>query len=130
MEQAVTEAIGWGHGSSGPGSMTGIIGDHGSFLAEHHPIAVTTGSSLTVYATVRNLEHCCGVPGIDLARGGHGRGSRAASQRLWPHCWHPCRGALILKPGGLHSRAIHWANRLERGWTWISQGPWPKPRSW
>jgi predicted amino acid dehydrogenase len=59
MDQAVEDAIGWGARIVGLGSMTGIIGNHGAFLAERHPIAVTTGNSLTVYATVRNLEHYC-----------------------------------------------------------------------
>ena len=67
MEQAVEDAIGWGARIVGLGSMTGIIGNHGEFLAERHPIAVTTGNSLTVYATLRNLEHYCEALGIDLA---------------------------------------------------------------
>ena len=67
VEQAVADAIGWGARIVGLGSMTGIIGNHGAFLAERHPIAVTTGNSLTVYATLRNLEHYCESLWIDLA---------------------------------------------------------------
>src|SRR5262249_56431889 len=67
MEQAVADAIDWGARIIGLGSMTGIIGNHGAILAERHPIAVTTGNSLTVYATLRNLEHYCESLGIDLA---------------------------------------------------------------
>ncbi len=65
MEQAVTDAVLWGARLVGLGSMTGIVGNHGEYLAERHPIAVTTGNSLTVYATVRNLEHHCEDLGID-----------------------------------------------------------------
>ena len=65
MEQAVTDAVLWGARIVGLGSMTGIVGNHGEYLAERHPIAVTTGNSLTVYATVRNLEHHCEDLGID-----------------------------------------------------------------
>ena len=67
MEQAVEDAIGWGARLVGLGSMTGIVGNHGAFLAERHPIAVTTGNTLTVYAILRNLEHYCEALGIDLA---------------------------------------------------------------
>ena len=67
MEQAVEDAIRWGARIVGLGSMTGIVGNHGAFLAERHPIAVTTGNSLTVYATLRNLEHYCEALGVDLA---------------------------------------------------------------
>ena len=59
----------------GLGSMTGIIGDHGAYLAERQPIAVTTGNSLTVYATLRNLEHYCEANGDrPHKRGDHGSG--------------------------------------------------------
>ena len=47
-----------------------------AFLAERHPIAVTTGNSLTVYATLRNLEHYC-----------EASGSRSPMRRSW--CRHP-----------------------------------------
>ncbi|MEA2630884.1 MAG: hypothetical protein QOE66_1103 [Chloroflexota bacterium] len=66
MDQAVEDAIAWGARVVGLGSMTGIIGDHGAYLGEKHPIAVTTGNSLTVFATLRNLEHYCASFGIDL----------------------------------------------------------------
>jgi hypothetical protein len=67
MEQAVEDALGWGARIVGLGSMTGIVGNHGEFLSERQPIAVTTGNSLTVYATLRNLDHYCQSFGIDLA---------------------------------------------------------------
>jgi acetylornithine/succinyldiaminopimelate/putrescine aminotransferase/predicted amino acid dehydrogenase len=113
MEQAVTDAIGWGARIVGLGSMTGIIGDHGSFLAGRHPIAVTTGNSLTVYATLRNLEHYCESLGIDLAEeeiavvGIPGSIATAVAALLAPRCRR-----LVLGARRTSHRAIHWANRL------------------
>ena len=131
MEQAVTDAIGWGARIVGLGSMTGIIGNHGAFLAERHPIAVTTGNSLTVYATLRNLEHYCESLGIDLANeqiavvGIPGSIATAVAALLAPRCKCLVLGARRTSP-----RATHWANRLARGWRLISPGPWLRRRSW
>jgi 3-acetyloctanal aminotransferase len=67
MDQAVEAAIDWGARIVGLGSMTGIVGNRGEYLAERHPIAVTTGNSLTIHATIANLEHYCETFGIELA---------------------------------------------------------------
>ena len=131
MEQAVEDAIGWGARIVGLGSMTGIVGNHGAFLAERQPIAVTTGNSLTVYATVRNLEHYCQDLGIDLADEEIAVvGSRAASRRPWPPCWPRGAGAWSWRQGGPRPGLINVATRLGRGWRWISPKPSPSPRSW
>ena len=132
MEQAVEDAIGWGARIVGLGSMTGIVGNHGEFLAERHPIAVTTGNSLTVYATVRNLEHYCEAsrdrPGRrgDRGRGdpgqhrdGRGRAAGAAVPAPGPG------GKADFIPGDPPGRT-GWV----RGWRWISPKPSPRPRSW
>jgi acetylornithine/succinyldiaminopimelate/putrescine aminotransferase/predicted amino acid dehydrogenase len=113
MEQAVTDAIDWGARIVGLGSMTGIIGNHGAFLAERHPLAVTTGNSLTVYATLRNLEHYCESLGIDLADeeitvvGIPGSIATAVATLLAPRCRRLVLGARKASP-----RAIQCADRL------------------
>jgi acetylornithine/succinyldiaminopimelate/putrescine aminotransferase/predicted amino acid dehydrogenase len=113
MEQAVEDAIGWGARIIGLGSMTGIIGNHGAFLAERHPIAVTTGNSLTVYATLRNLEHYCEFLGIDLADediavvGIPGSIATAVAALIAPRARRLVLGARQASP-----RAIQWADRL------------------
>src|ERR1700733_14487250 len=111
--QAVEDAIDWGARIVGLGSMTGIIGNHGAFLAERHPIAVTTGNSLTVYATVRNLEHYCEALGIDLADeevavvGIPGSIATAVAALLAPRCRRLVLGATQVSP-----RSIQLADRL------------------
>src|SRR5262249_27499974 len=113
MEQAVADAIDWGARIVGLGSMTGIIGNHGAVLAERHPIAVTTGNSLTVYATLRNLEHYCESLGIDLADeevavvGIPGSIATVVAALLAPRCRRLVFGARRASP-----RAIQWADRL------------------
>lgn len=66
MQEAIEMARQWGAPLVGLGSLTGVIGNHGAFLAEHATIAVTTGNSLTVYATLKNLERICRETGFDL----------------------------------------------------------------
>ncbi len=113
MEQAVEDAIGWGARIVGLGSMTGIVGNHGAFLAERHPIAVTTGNSLTVYATLRNLEHYCEALGIDLTDevvavvGIPGSIATAVAALLAPRCRRLVLGARRVSP-----RSIQLADRL------------------
>ncbi len=113
MEQAVEDAIGWGARIVGLGSMTGIVGNHGAYLAERQPIAVTTGNSLTVYATVRNLEHYCESLGIDLADediavvGIPGSIATAVAALVAPRC-----RSLILAARRTSPRAINLASRL------------------
>ena len=46
-------AADWGAKVVGLGSMTGVIGGQGTYLAEHASIPVTTGNSLTIYAAYR-----------------------------------------------------------------------------
>jgi hypothetical protein len=121
MEQAVTDAIGWGARIVGLGSMTGIIGDHGAFLAERHPIAVTTGNSLTVYATLRNLEHYCESLGIDLAN---------EEIAVVGSCWHPAASVWFWGHGGPHPGRSTGPTGWARGWRLISAGLWPRRRSW
>ena len=131
MEQAVEDAIGWGARIIGLGSMTGIIGDHGTFLAERHQIAVTTGNSLTVYATLRNLEHYCESLGIDLAEeevavvGIPGSIATATAALLATRC----RG-LVLGARRASPRAIQLARRLGARLELDLPAPWPRRRSW
>jgi putrescine aminotransferase len=61
METAVGLAAEWGARLVGLGSMTGIVGSRGEYLAERSPIAVTTGNSLTVYTALQNLFHVAEV---------------------------------------------------------------------
>jgi acetylornithine/succinyldiaminopimelate/putrescine aminotransferase/predicted amino acid dehydrogenase len=113
MEQATEDAIQWGARIVGLGSMTGIIGNHGAYLAERHPIAVTTGNSLTVYATVRNLEQCCEAFGIDLVSedialvGIPGSVATGVAALLAPRCRR-----LVMGARRVSARAAQWAERL------------------
>ncbi len=113
LEQVVADAVGWGAQIVGLGSMTGVIGDHGAFLAERHPIAVTTGNSLTVHAAVRNLEHYCESLDIDLAEeeiavvGIPGSIASAVGALLAPRCRRLVACARRTSP-----RATQWAKRL------------------
>ncbi|NIL97586.1 MAG: aminotransferase class III-fold pyridoxal phosphate-dependent enzyme [Planctomycetales bacterium] len=66
-EAALQMAADWGAGIVGLGSLTGVIGGQGSYLARHSPVPVTTGNSLTVFAALRNLEHVCAEAGLNLA---------------------------------------------------------------
>jgi len=68
MVQAVEMAADWGARIVGLGSMTGIVGGQGAYLAQHSPVAVTTGNHLTVYAALENLYQGCREAEIDLAR--------------------------------------------------------------
>lgn len=92
MLEAVQQAAVWGAQIVGLGSMTGIVGGQGTYLAEHAPIAVTTGNSLTVYAAVANLVHACRDVEIDLADeevavvGIPGSIATAAARILRPKC--------------------------------------------
>jgi 3-acetyloctanal aminotransferase len=89
---AVDLAAQWGAKIVGLGSMTGIIGGQGSYVAEHAPIAITTGNSLTVYAAIENLKYACRAVEIDLAEedvcvvGIPGSIASAAARILRPQC--------------------------------------------
>ncbi len=89
---AVDQAAEWGAKIVGLGSMTGIIGGQGSYVAEHSPIAITTGNSLTVYAAVENLIQACRAVEVDMAGeeivvvGIPGSIATAAGRLLRPKC--------------------------------------------
>ncbi len=95
-QEAVRQAAEWGAGIVGLGSMTGIIGGQGAYLAEHSPIPVTTGNSLTVFAAIENLARVCGEVGVDVARervavvGIPGSIATAAARLLRPRCRSLC----------------------------------------
>lgn len=90
--QAVEQAAAWGARIVGLGSMTGIVGGQGTYVAEHAPIAITTGNSLTVYAAVENLLHACQEMERDLADedvtvvGIPGSIATVAARMLRPRC--------------------------------------------
>ncbi|MDY0165520.1 MAG: aminotransferase class III-fold pyridoxal phosphate-dependent enzyme [Thermoguttaceae bacterium] len=66
-QKAIGQAADWGARIVGLGSMTGVIGGQGAFLAECSPVPVTTGNSLTVFAALENLARICSELGIDLS---------------------------------------------------------------
>ncbi len=92
MEEAVDMAVDWGAKVVGLGSMTGIVGGRGTYLAERSPVAITTGNSLTVYAALQNLYHAVEELNIDLSRetiaviGVPGSIATAVAQLVAPHC--------------------------------------------
>jgi putrescine aminotransferase len=92
MLEAANMAATWGAKVVGLGSMTGIVGSHGEYMAQHAPIPVTTGNSLTVYAAVQNLLAACRATEIDLSEatlaivGIPGSIATAAALILAPRC--------------------------------------------
>ena len=92
MEEAVSQATAWGAKIVGLGSMTGIVGGRGTWLAERSSAAITTGNSLTTYAAVQNLLHAAAEFDIDLSResiavvGIPGSIATAAARILSAHC--------------------------------------------
>jgi acetylornithine/succinyldiaminopimelate/putrescine aminotransferase/predicted amino acid dehydrogenase len=92
MEKAVDAAADWGARVVGLGSMTGVVGGNGAYLAERGPVAVTTGNGLTVYAALQNLYNACEEAGVDLSRetvavlGIPGSIATAAAALLAPQC--------------------------------------------
>lgn len=92
MEEAVEMAVEWGAEIIGLGSMTGIVGGRGTYLAERSTAAITTGNSLTVYAALQNLYHVVEELDIDLSRetvaviGVPGSIASAVAQLIAPHC--------------------------------------------
>ncbi len=97
INEAVEMAVDWGARIIGLGSMTGIVGGRGVHVAEHSPVAVTTGNSLTVYSALQNLYHAIEEFNCDLRQetvavvGIPGSIASAAAALLAPHC-----GELIL----------------------------------
>ncbi len=92
MEEALTLATDWGAQMIGLGSMTGIVGGQGAYLAEKASIPVTTGNSLTVYSALEDLYHVCREVEVDLGEetvaivGIPGSISTAAARMLAPRC--------------------------------------------
>ena len=114
MEQAVDAAHAWGAKLVGLGSMTGVVGGHGTHLAERGPLAVTTGNSLTVFAALENLIHVCAEADLDLSRetvaviGVPGSIAAAAAKMVAPMC-----GELLLVARSASSRAVQLATQLD-----------------
>ena len=98
----------------GLGSLTGIIGGQGTYLAERCPVAVTTGNSMTVYAALRNLYQAAAEAEIELREesvaviGIPGSIAAAAARLLAPHC-----GKLLLVGRRPSSRADQLAAELD-----------------
>jgi len=90
--QAIELAAGWGAEIVGLGSMTGIVGGGGTYVAERSRVAVTTGNSLTIYVALQNLRYACEEANIDLAQetvavvGVPGSIAAAAARLLKPGC--------------------------------------------
>ncbi len=59
IQRAIEMAQEWGAKIVGLGSMTGVVGGQGAYVAERTSLAVTTGNSLTVYAALENLREAC-----------------------------------------------------------------------
>jgi acetylornithine/succinyldiaminopimelate/putrescine aminotransferase/predicted amino acid dehydrogenase len=114
VEDATQRATDWGARVIGLGSLTGIIGGQGTYLAERCPVAVTTGNSLTVYAALRNLYQAALEAEIELRNelvavvGIPGSIAAAAARLLAPHC-----GKLILVGRRPSSRADQLATELD-----------------
>lgn len=66
MQRAVDMAREWGAEIIGLGSLTGIIGGRGTYLAEQNSLAITTGNSLTVYAALQTLDRVADELDLDL----------------------------------------------------------------
>ncbi|HUG20834.1 MAG TPA: aminotransferase class III-fold pyridoxal phosphate-dependent enzyme [Planctomycetaceae bacterium] len=66
MLQAVHQAVDWGASLVGLGSMTGIVGGRGQYLADRCSASVTTGNSLTTYAALQTLYQACEEVELDL----------------------------------------------------------------
>jgi acetylornithine/succinyldiaminopimelate/putrescine aminotransferase len=114
MEQAVDEAAHWGARLVGLGSMTGVVGGHGTHLAQRGPIPVTTGNSLTVFAALENLTRVCHETQLDLSGetvaviGVPGSIAVAAAKLLAPLC-----GRLLLVARNASTRAAQLAEQLD-----------------
>lgn len=68
MQRAVDMARDWGAEIIGLGSLTGIIGGRGTYLAEQNSLAITTGNSLTVYAALQTLDRVADELDLDLSK--------------------------------------------------------------
>lgn len=114
MEQAVEMADDWGAEIVGLGSMTGIVGGGGTYLAEHSKVAITTGNCLTIYVALQNLHYACQEANIDLKDetvaivGIPGSIAAAAATLLAPHC-----GEVLLVARRESPKALQLAARLD-----------------
>lgn len=68
IEQAVDMAAEWGAEVVGLGSLTGIVGGQGKYIADSSRVAITTGNSLTVFSALENLTRVCDELGVDLSQ--------------------------------------------------------------
>jgi len=113
IETAVQQAAEWGAKIVGLGSMTGIVGGQGTYLAERAPVPVTTGNSLTVHAVLESLHHACKEARMDLARetvavvGVPGSIATAVAAYLSRRC-----GSLVLVGRRRSSRTLQIAEQL------------------
>jgi predicted amino acid dehydrogenase len=57
-----------GIGIMGLGAFTSVVGDAGLTVSRRSPIAVTSGNSLTIWATVETAVRACKLMDIDLAK--------------------------------------------------------------
>jgi len=55
-------------GIMGLGAFTSVVGDAGATVAKRSPIAVTSGNSLTIWATVETAKRACELMQIDLQK--------------------------------------------------------------
>ncbi len=114
IERAVDMAADWGAEIIGLGSMTGIVGGQGQYIADRSRVAITTGNSLTVFSALENLSRVCEELGIDLLGetvaivGIPGSIATAAARMLARHV-----GRLILVARRKNRRAEEVAQRLD-----------------
>jgi putrescine aminotransferase len=112
--EAVEMAAKWGAKIIGLGAMTGVVGSQGTYVAEHAPVAITTGNSLTVYAALETLRQACAESELDLARetvavvGVPGSIASVAARLLAPRC-----RSLLLVARGSSARACQLADQLQ-----------------
>ncbi|MBL8850447.1 MAG: aminotransferase class III-fold pyridoxal phosphate-dependent enzyme, partial [Planctomycetaceae bacterium] len=113
IERAVKMAADWGARIVGLGAMTAVVGGRGTYIAEHSPIAITTGNSLTVYAAIQGLFHAADELNFDLRQetiavvGVPGSIASAAAILLAPHC-----GQLVIVGRQASQPAVKLAKKL------------------
>jgi predicted amino acid dehydrogenase len=78
-------------GIMGLGAFTSVVGDAGFTVAKRSPIAVTSGNSLTIWATIETAKRTSEMMGIDLGKasvmvvGATGSIGSAITRMLAPH---------------------------------------------
>lgn len=68
VKKACAMASDWGAQMIGLGAITGIVGSRGLAVAENSPVSITTGNSLTVYASIIGLEKIAQRLDLDISR--------------------------------------------------------------